>query len=387
MFSPSRSMRLHSWYASTAGVVTLALLAWATGFSPYFILRAHADQLETLTDTLSTSQPDIGADHTIRFVTPTGIAADDSTIVVSLPAGFDVSTITEDDIDVTDDGVDLTTAPACGAVQAAVTVVGQDITIQVCNGGGGAIGATSIVTIKIGTNATTSGTGTHKIVNHASAGSYVLGITGTMADVGYTRLVIVDVVRVSGQVDTYLNFAVTGVDADQTVNADATQTFATTTATTVAFGVVQPLTAYVLAQDLAVTTNAVNGFTVTVNAAGDLQSSSGATINSFKDGADTASPTAWVGPTATVGAPDTYGHWGLTTQDITLSDNDSFGDALYVGNFISNPREVMYATTSADGSMPNVGTTRVGYKLQVSTMQEAARDYTTSLTYVVTPVF
>jgi hypothetical protein len=171
------------------------------------------------------------------------------------------------------------------------------------------------------------------------------------------------------------------------VNGDATQTIGTTTATSVPFGTVQPTLEYVLAQDLSVTTNAVNGFAVTVEAASDLLSTSGATIDSFQNGTGVAVPTAWTDPSGTLGNTDTYGHWGLTTEDATLSDDDSFGTALYAGDFIQEPREVMYATTSANGIAPHIGATRVGYKLEVTTMQEAARDYTTTLTYVVTPVF
>jgi hypothetical protein len=308
-------------------------------------------------------------------------------MVISLPSGFSTASLTEDDVDIADDGVDLSTGAVCGAVQATVNISGQDITIQICTGGGGAIGASSVVTVEVGTNATSSGVGVNQIVNHATAGSYVLGIAGTMTDEGYTNLVTVDAVRVSGVVDTYLDFTVDGVDAGQVVNGDATVTFSTTTATSVTFGTVQPSTLYVLGQDLAVTTNAVTGFTVTVEASGDLQSTSGATIDSFTDGTGVASPTGWTAPASTVGSPDTFGHWGVTTEDITLSDNDSFGTALYVGNFIQNPREVMYSTTSANGLAPHIGATRVGYKMQVSSMQEAARDYSTTLTYVVTPVF
>jgi hypothetical protein len=113
----------------------------------------------------------------------------------------------------------------------------------------------------------------------------------------------------------------------------------------------------------------------------------GATINSFNDGTATATPIAWVAPSALYNQPDTYGHWGVTTEDNSLSDNDSFGNALYAGNFITTPREVFYATSSADGTTPNTGLTRVGYKLRISTLQEAAADYSTRLIYIATPVF
>ncbi|RUM61756.1 MAG: hypothetical protein DSZ03_07970, partial [Sulfurimonas sp.] len=92
---------------------------------------------------------------------------------------------------------------------------------------GGAIAAGSTVTVEVGTNATASGTGAHQIVNHASEGSYELGLGGTMTDSGYTRIAIVETVTVTGSVETYLSFSVTGVGAAQTVNGDTTQTFST----------------------------------------------------------------------------------------------------------------------------------------------------------------
>lgn len=386
MQTPSRSLVLQSWYTYTAAVLIVSLVAWALGL-PGMILRAEAVQLSNISDTISTSKPGIAANHTISFTTPTGVPADDSTIVITVPNGFDMSFIDEDDVDIADNGTDLTTGATCGAVQAAVSTSTQTITIQICNGGGGAIAATNEVTIEVGTHASASGSGVHQIINHASAGNYQLDIGGTMADSGATRLVIAESVEISGSVNTYLDFHVYGVDANQSVNADANLTFATTTATSMPFGVLTPSTEYVLAQDLSVTTNSKEGFTVRVFADGDFQSTGGATINSFSNGTATGTPIDWVAPSAQSGSPDTYGHWGLTTEDITLSDNDSFGDAKYVGDFISNPREVMYSTSSADGSTPNIGLTRVGYKVEVSTLQEASTDYQARLVYIVTPVF
>jgi len=386
MYSPSRSHILRSGYRYTSFVIVLSILAWSVGL-PFLLPRAYALQLDTLSDTLSTSRPSSAADHTIRFVTPSGVPADGSTIVIDVPTGFDMSTIGEDDVDIADDGVDLSTALACGLTQAAVSTSSQTITIEICTGGGGAIVANSVVTIEIGQNATSSGTGAHRIVNHASAGSYPLDIGGTMLDSGSTRLVVLDSVQVSGEVETYLDFSITGVNAGGTVNGDLTTLTGTSTATTVPFGTVAPATEYVLAQDVAVTTNAENGYVVTVVADGDLRSSGNATIDSFFDGTAEATPTTWDAPQPVSGLPDTYGHWGITTEDASLSDNDSFGTALYVGNFVDTPREVMYATSSADGTTQHIGATRVGYKLEVSVLQEAAADYQTTLTYVVTPVF
>lgn len=386
MYSPSRSYSLRSGYRYTSLVIVLSILAWSCGL-PFFLPRVYALQLDTLSDTLSTSRPGIASDHKIRFATPSGVSDDGSTIVITVPTGFNMSTIGEDDVDIADDGIDLTTAPACGGTQAAVSTSTQTITIEICNGGGGAILAGSVVTIEIGQNATSSGTGVHRIANHASVGSYQLDIGGTMLDSGSTRLVLLDSVRVSGEVETYLDFSIAGVNAGGTVNGDLTALTGTSTATSVPFGIVTPGFEYVLAQDLSITTNAENGFVVTVVADDDLRSSTNATINSFFDGTAEATPTTWDQPQPVSGSPDTYGHWGVTTEDATLSDDDSFGTALYVGNFVDTPREVMFATSSADGTTQHIGTTRVGYKMEVSVLQEAAADYRTTLTYVVTPVF
>jgi hypothetical protein len=361
-------------------------LLWVTGL-PGLIHRANADQVQLFSDTLSTSAPNTNANHTISFATPTGVPADGSTIELSIPAGFDMSTLEEDDIDIADDGIDLSTGDTCGAVAAAVSTSSQTITIEICSGGGGAIAAASTVTIEIGTNATSSGTGAGQITNHATPGDYALTLGGTMADEGVTRIVVVEGVTITGAVDSFLSFTISGVDFGETVNADLTSITGTSTATTVPFGAVAPLTEYVMAQDLAATTNTVNGFTVTVSARSDLTSGGGSTIDSFTDGTATSTPVVWQAPSGQSGDTDTYGHWGVTTEDVSLSDDDSFGDALYAGDFIDNPREVMYSTTSADGSTAHIGTTRVGYKLEITALQEAGTDYQTELVYVITPVF
>lgn len=373
-------------YAYIAAVLIISLLIWASGI-PGSMLRVEAAQVSNLSDTLSSSAPGIDSDHTIQFTTPNAVYDDGSTITVTFPNGFNATAITEDDVDIEDDGVDLTTDTTCGAVHAAVTLASQTLTIEICSGGGGTIATSSVVVIKVGENATASGAGANQVTNHATPDSYALSIGGTMGNTGTTRIVIIDTVMVTGSVAGYFIFNVAGVEAGQTVNADANTTFATTTATSVPFGTVQPNTNYVLAQDLEVTTNSENGFTVTVVADGDLQSITGATIDSFVDGDGTTTPLSWVAPSTLYGQPDTYGHWGVTTEDVTLSDNDSFGNGLYAGDFVNNPREVFYATSSADGTTPHTGTTRVGYKLRISTLQEAASDYSTQLIYIATPVF
>jgi hypothetical protein len=230
----------------------------------------------------------------------------------------------------------------------------------------------------------------NQIINANTPGAYALAVvtTGAVSDNGQTLILIIEPVVVTGSVATYLAFEVEGVAEGVIINGDTDDpTSTSSTPTTLPFGLVSPGVRYVIGQDISVATNASNGFTVTVEARDELRAENDATIDSFFDGTGVGLPQGWASPSATPGTPDTYGHWGLTTEDVSLSDGASFVGALYAGDFIQTPREVMYATTSADGTTAHIGATRVGYKLEISAMQESAQEYTTELVYVVTPIF
>jgi hypothetical protein len=144
-----------------------------------------------------------------------------------------------------------------------------------------------------------------------------------------------------------------------------------------------------MAQELRVSTNAINGFAVTVQADQTLTAGNGATIDTFINGTSTSTPTSWTNPTALLANNLSWGHWGLSSDDAVLAAGNTFGDALYVGNFVGNPVEVFYyndPVTYAQGGM-GVGSTTVAYKVEISSLQEAANDYIATLTYIATPVF
>jgi len=67
---------------------------------------------------------------------------------------------------------------------------------------------------------------------------------------------------------------------------------------------------------------------------------------------------------------------------------DEYGTNLWAGN-IDAPREVLYHAAPASGwsSTEGQGWARVGYQVEIGTLQEAATDYTNTMTYVATPVF
>jgi hypothetical protein len=216
----------------------------------------------------------------------------------------------------------------------------------------------------------------------------VITIAGTQTDSASLRVAIIDDVVVTASVDTTLTFVITGVSSGvTTANGEGGTTTVTSTATTIPWGILAPGTAKTARQDLAVTTNARNGFTVTVWQDQNLLSSNGADIDIFKDGVN-GSPAAWTSPLGTLDSEDTYGHEGITSEDATLAAGDTFGSALYdaVGTS-TTPLDIFYHTGPADGTTADKGATKIGYKIQINALQEAGTDYTQSLTYIATLTF
>lgn len=155
------------------------------------VIPVQAATVSTLTDKVTSHDTASAGNHTVSFTTGTG-ASLGSTFVLTLDASFGTSSITEDDVDISDDGVDLTTATTCaGSEQASVAMASDVLTITICAGDGGAIAAGSVVAVEIGTNATSSGTGSNQITNPSSRGTYSIRLSGTFGDVGNVWIPIV----------------------------------------------------------------------------------------------------------------------------------------------------------------------------------------------------
>ena len=129
-----------------------------------------------------------------KFSITIASAVDESdTLVLTFPSSFDTSSIIENDIDVADDGIDLTTAGDCSVdEQASVEMVLDVLTITICAGDGGAIAAGSLVEIEVGTNASASGSGSNRIENPAEIGTYYINLNGTFGDYGSIPVPIID---------------------------------------------------------------------------------------------------------------------------------------------------------------------------------------------------
>ena len=361
-----------------AFVLGLAILMWTTGF-PGNLGTARAGAITSASDTITDSAPSQPANHTIDFITPNGMVSGE-TLVLSFESGIDLSALAgANDVDVAFNGAATTTAGTAAAGTFGLTLAtptAQDITLTSPTDG---VASSTRLTILIGTNAAS---GDNQIVNPSATSSYSVTVGGTMQDSGEMRIAIIDVVTVSASVNTRSDFTVAGVASGSTVNSSPTTTVANSDVNDLPFGVLSPYTSVTLAHDLSVVTNASNGFNVTVEQSGDLQSSTGSNINGFIDCSYTNTPTAWTSPAATIGVDTTYGHWGLTSDDPDFSGT---ADRWVAAS--TTPRTIFSNTTVADGTQTGTGTTRIGYQVQISSLQEAGTDYSTELTYIATPTF
>ena len=384
--------RAHNTFSvlqAIAATVTFALVLWAMG-APSFRF-AEAASVTTYSDTLSDSDPSVVSNHTIVFTTPSGLSAG-GTITLDFSDGpFVVGAVDFEDIDVATSTGDYIVGGDCTASEDVSAVFsGTDLVITLCADESTSLASNATTTIEIGTNATFGVTGLSQLTNPV-AGSYQIPIVtndGADVDSGETRVVILDNVTVTASVDTVFTFSVQGVAGDTLVNTGDT-TGGTTTATTIPFGELSANVASTAAQSLGVTTNAANGFVVTVQADTQLISSSGADIDGFRNGNFDTTPVAWEAPSESLGSEETYGHWGVSSADTTLtaglSDFFSGGD-----NFVSastTPVEVFRHDGPIASAGAGTGSTTVIYKVETSPLQEAGTDYTATLTYVATPVF
>ncbi len=385
MIHTEYSVRTLQAVAMTVGI---ALFLWSTGL-PSLFHQVEAAALTSASDTLSNSAPSGASNHTIVFTTTNGLLVSETITLTFDDVGdaFDLTGVTEDDVDIDINGAASTTAAVASASDWGVNIdTGTDVITLTAPSGQGGVASSSQIEIRIGTNAVDSGTGVNQITNPSATSSYLIGIGGTMQDSGQVRVAIIDEVTVSASVDASLTFTVSGVNAGQTVNG--TTTDATSTNITLPFGSVPANETRTLAHDLTVSTNAGSGYTVTVETTGDLQSTLGGTIDTFTNGTDVSTPTTWSSPTAAIGNPDSWGHWGVTSDDLAIPARS--GDDFLSNEWIAattTPSAIMGHGSAADGTTAGIGAARVGYQIEISDLQEAGSDYTTTLRYIATPTF
>jgi hypothetical protein len=194
----------------------------------------------------------------------------------------------------------------------------------------------------------------------------------TPSDTVTVQFVYTDGQQVSATVDPTLTFALAGVASTGTVNGATTNVTATTS--TIPFGTITTGANKIAAQDLTVTTNAGNGYTIYTRYTGAL-TFGGFTISDLA-GATNAAPVAF-------SAAGTEG-FGYTTNDATLAGTaDRFTSS--GGNkwaaFTTSNAEVAFNATGATSQ-----TTRVGIQSGISATTEPGT-YNTTVIYTATPIY
>jgi hypothetical protein len=255
---------------------TFLLISTLTAF--FLSKKVYAGNLTSVSDTLSRIQVSEDADHSIEFVTPTGVDASTDTIVLTFDDSgdaFDLSSVAYGDIDlaVDDDGgcdgtwTDKTLAGSAGAGEWGVDVNTTTDVITLTaptDATTGEITAGRCVQIEIGTNADS---GSNAINNPASPGTYTVDIAGTFGDTGSFALNIVsdDQIDISASVDPTL---------DVTIGSNSC-----------ALGTLSASYIETCTYDVTVSTNATSGYVATIvadgllrNASDDIDDASGGTV-------------------------------------------------------------------------------------------------------------
>lgn len=235
-----------------------------------------------------------------------------------------------------------------------------------------------------------------KTTTEGEADTYVVELQADTGEWGNAMFAIIEPVVVTARVSALLSFTVEGVGEEADDLHGERNIDITTTATSIEFGTLDTETPLAAAQDLTVSTNASEGYSVTVFQDQDLTSPGGDTIKSFLDGTPVATSAAatWAGPGGQLADPDTWGHFGFTTEDVQVDENcleldgadGYFGSNVWAGFDGDTPEEIMCHVGPSDGETLHAGTTRVGYQIEISDLQPAG-EYTNTLTYIATPTF
>ena len=375
----------------TAFVLIVAVLLWATG-APIFLNTAKAASFTLVSDTLTDSDLGVTSGHTMRFTVQTALNDLGGSDTIFFHLAPDGAAFTITDLDVADltgeSNIDVVAACGGGSSEFTLATTSSTFTLSICTGDTVATSTAVAFTLASSTSVITNPAVNDDYRIHIESRNQ--GSASSILDQADTRVMILDDVVVTASVNTTFNFTVAGLASGTSVNGDTTST--TTSATAIGFGTLVPDTEVIAGQRLNVTTNAANGFTVTVKQDQNLTSATGADIDPFLNGNGQATPIAWAAPANTLGSENTYGHFGLTSEDSTLSPSnpngtDAFGTQLYAGNFSTSTLEVFYHNGPADGTTADIGETDVAYQIEIRSLQEAGTDYTATLTYVATPVF
>lgn len=345
----------------------VAMFAMIFGLNFGFVRFANAATVTSLKDVQTTIVDSANSNHTISWVSPSGVA-NASTITITFATGFSLTGVVEDDVDIagSTEG-ELTTAADCtGSEKAGVGISGQVITITLCTGDGGDFTNSETITVEIGTNATSSGTGANQINNQTEAqnnSDSTIDITSGASDVGSLSVEVIadDSVNVTASVDPSITFSI----SDTTIGFGTLTTGAARYANGAATGSASVTPAHTLSAG----TNAATGLAVTYN---------GALLTSASNNIDAATITG-----------DADGVPGTEQFAISFDDNGSTFTMVSAYDEASNNSSFVAGVTTQilSTSAPVASTSVDAHYLANIAANTPAGSYSTDITYIATGTF
>ena len=339
--------------------------------------KALAAPLENKSDSMSrlgsSTAADVPSDHTIQFVTPTGVASTE-TIVVTFPADFDGSSHPNGALDYTDvdflvGGTNCSGTPqtlvasAPGASEWSAEFSGTENRVLTITAGASAVvNPGSAVCIKIGQNAT-GGTANSQYINPTTTGAKTISLEAGV-DTGEIVVSIIanDVVVITARVNETITFSLSDYEVGFGVLDTANARFATGTEP---YGATGPTAT--AAHTMTVATNGSSGYDLTYR---------GATLTSGSNAIDPATIT-----TTTDGNPGTE----QFAISFSTSDNATIVPAYLQTDhysFVQNT-ETQFAYETA----PTANETLTAFYLANISGLTPAGTYSTAITYVASANF
>jgi hypothetical protein len=346
----------------------VTIVAVVLGVSIVHVELVHAAALSSLSDTQSSVKVSTISDHTIQFVTPTGITAGQG-ISITFPSNYATGTFAIANFDLA-----TSTSATCsgftdallqaGAASGLTWGVSQATATVYIVSGTATIPANRCVQIQIGSNATSSATGVSQITNPTTPGSYSISVIAGADSGSITQNIITDdTVVVSATVQQSLTFTIStttiyfgNLSSGAAKFASSTNSSGDSTET--------------IAHTLGVSTNASTGYTVTIR---------GQTLTSQQNASNTIS---FIGSSA---ASSTAG-----TEQFGIRATVSGGTGATIDSTYSAATSYGYdatATTSAvlatGSSATDVSTYSLRYVANIAGTTEAGT-YVASVVYVAT---
>ena len=332
---------------------------------------AYAAALTTLSDTQSSVKVNTVSDHTIQFVTPTGVAAGLS-ITITFPVGWTLGNLATTSFDFA-----TSTSASCSSFTDALLSnspsgltwgVSTTTSVITFTSGTAVIPANRCIQIEIGANATSQGNGSTTIINPSSATSSILSIAGTFGDTGIitTNIITDDTVAMTGTVSQSLTFTISTSTIYFGVLGSGAAKFASSTN-------VSGDSTETIAHTLAVSTNAPSGFTLSVR---------GQTLTSQQNSLNTISAIGASAASSTI-ASEQFGIRATESGGTGTAVSAPFSSATSYGYSATATTSATLATGSG---ATGVSTYSLRYVTNIGAITEAGT-YAANLVYVATANF